>query len=102
MPNSIDQTNTQFFHFHNEEAPFELRCRKKLTNFTLAYLMYHPDNNNTEYIEIKNIGSSSFNLQGVEISGIGYQFDDSDSNLSPDDILLIVKEDPATFRNNYS
>ena len=68
----------------------------------ITELMYHPDNNNTEYIEIKNIGSSSFNLQGVEISGIDYLFDDSDSNLSPDDILLIVKEDPATFRNNYS
>jgi len=68
----------------------------------ITELMYHPDNNNTEYIEIKNIGSSSFNLQGVEISGIDYQFDDSDSNLSPDDILLIVKEDPATFRNIYS
>ncbi|MCH2026886.1 MAG: hypothetical protein MK172_14220, partial [Verrucomicrobiales bacterium] len=65
-------------------------------------LMYHPDNNNKEYIEIKNIGSSPFNLQGTEISGIDFQFDDPDSNLLPEDILLIVKEDPATFRNNYS
>ncbi|HAA88762.1 MAG TPA: hypothetical protein DCE22_10925 [Verrucomicrobiales bacterium] len=68
----------------------------------ITELMYHPDNNNKEYIEIKNIGSSPFNLQGTEISGIDFQFDDPDSNLLPEDILLIVKEDPATFRNNYN
>ena len=40
MPNSIAQTNTQFFHFNNEETPFELKCGEKLTNFTLAYEVY--------------------------------------------------------------
>jgi homoserine O-acetyltransferase len=40
MPNSIDQTNTQFFHFNNEEALFELKSGGKLTNFTLAYEVY--------------------------------------------------------------
>ncbi|MDB4783221.1 homoserine O-acetyltransferase [Verrucomicrobiales bacterium] len=40
MPNSIDQTNTQSFTFNNEEAPFELNCGEKLTNFTLAYEIY--------------------------------------------------------------
>jgi len=40
MPNSIAQTNTQFFHFNNKEAPFELKCGEKLTNFTLAYEIY--------------------------------------------------------------
>ena len=64
--------------------------------------MYHPENNNREYIEIKNIGSSSFKLQGTEISGIDYQFVDPDSTLDPEHILLIVKGEPATFRNNYS
>ena len=68
----------------------------------ITELMYHPENNNTEYIEIKNIGSSSFKLQGTEISGIDYQFVDPDSTLDPEHILLIVKGDPATFRNNYS
>ena len=68
----------------------------------ITELMYHPENNNAEYIEIKNIGSSTFNLQGTEISGIDYQFNDPISTLNPEHILLIVKEDPTTFRNNYS
>ena len=68
----------------------------------ITELMYHPENDNTEYIEIKNIGSSSFNLQGTGISGIDYQFEDPGPTLAPGDILLVVKEDPTIFRNNYS
>ena len=40
MPNSIAQTNTQFFHFNDKESPLELKCGEKLTNFTLAYETY--------------------------------------------------------------
>ncbi len=68
----------------------------------ITELMYHPVNDNTEYIEIKNIGSSSFNLQGTGISGIDYQFEDPGPTLAPGDTLLVVKEDPTIFRNNYS
>ena len=40
MPNSIGQTKTQFYHFNNQEYPFELKSGAKLTNFTLAYEIY--------------------------------------------------------------
>tara|TARA_B100000965_G_C19434855_1_gene688134 strand:+ start:35 stop:916 length:882 start_codon:yes stop_codon:yes gene_type:complete len=64
--------------------------------------MYHPQNDNAEYLEIKNIGSLPINLQGTEISGIDYQFDDPDSVLISGGILLVVKEDPVAFRNDYN
>jgi len=40
MPNSIGQTKTQFYHFNNQEYPFELKSGAKLKNFTLAYEIY--------------------------------------------------------------
>ena len=40
MPNSIGQTKTQFYHFNNQEYPFELKSGANLTNFTLAYEIY--------------------------------------------------------------
>ena len=68
----------------------------------ITELMYHPQNDNAEYLEIKNIGSLPINLQGTEISGIDYQFDDPDSVLISGGILLVVKEDPVAFRNDYN
>ena len=40
MPDSIGQTETQFYHFNNKESPFELKSGAKLTSFTLAYEIY--------------------------------------------------------------
>ena len=40
MPNSIEHTNTQFYHFNNKESPFELKCGEYLSSFTLAYEVY--------------------------------------------------------------
>ena len=40
MPNSIEQTKTQFYHFNNKESPFELKCGEHLSSFTLAYEVY--------------------------------------------------------------
>ena len=78
MPNSIDQTNTQFFHFHNEEAPFELRCRKKLTNFTLAYEMYgQMSQNKDNVILLFHALSASQNAAGFteKIEGLSIEWD---------------------------
>ena len=40
MQNSIEQTKTQFYHFNNQESPFELKCGEHLSSFTLAYEVY--------------------------------------------------------------
>ena len=61
--------------------------------------MYHPEQagnyNEEEYefIELKNIGTSSVLLDGVKLTdGINYQFAASGNlNLAPDDYIVIVK-----------
>ena len=68
----------------------------------ITELMYHPKDDNVEFIEIKNIGSVPVDLLGTEISGIDYRFDTPESNLVAGGILLVVKDDPANFRNNYN
>ena len=68
----------------------------------ITELMYHPKDDNVEFIEIKNIGSAPIDLLGTEISGIDYRFDTPESNLVAGGILLVVKDDPANFRNNYN
>ena len=68
----------------------------------ITELMYHPKDDNVEFIEIKNMGSVPFDLLGTEISGIDYQFDVPESNLVAGGILLVVKDDPANFRKNYN
>ena len=68
----------------------------------ITELMYHPKDDNVEFIEIKNIGSAPIDLLGTEISGIDYRFDAPESNLVAGGILLVVKDDPANFRNNYN
>ena len=68
----------------------------------ITELMYHPKDDNVEFIEIKNMGSVPVDLLGTEISGIDYQFDVPESNLVAGGILLVVKDDPANFRKNYN
>ena len=68
----------------------------------ITELMYHPKNDNVEFIEIKNIGSAPVELLGAEISGIDYRFDTPESDLVAGGILLVVKDNPANFRNNYN
>ena len=68
----------------------------------ITELMYHPKDDNVEFIEIKNMGSVPVDLLGTEISGIDYQFDVPESNLVAGGILLVVKDDPANVRKNYN
>ena len=68
----------------------------------ITELMYHPQDDNVEYIEIKNIGPLPINLNGIEISGIDFQFDNPQSILISGGILLVVKGDPIAFRNYYN
>ena len=65
----------------------------------ITEIMYHPEQagnyNEEEYefIELKNIGTSSVLLDGVKLTdGINYQFAASGNlNLAPDDYIVIVK-----------
>ncbi len=71
----------------------------------LSELMYHPaetgnpDDPNTEYIELTNIGNQTINLNLVRfIDGIDYTF--SGFELPPDSYCLVVK-DLAAFQARY-
>jgi len=78
MPNSIAQTNTQFFHFNDKEAPFELKCGEKLTNFTLAYEIYgQMSQNKDNVILLFHALSASQHAAGIteNIEGLFIEWD---------------------------
>jgi hypothetical protein len=62
-------------------------------------IMYNPADPNTEFIELKNIGTQSINLNYVSFTnGIDFTFPDVDRE--PDEYILVV-EDIDAFTNKY-
>jgi len=74
-------------------------------NLRITEIMYHPadtgqpDDPNTEYIELANIGAETINLNLVRFTdGVDFAF--SKTQLAPQDRVLIVK-DAAAFEAKY-
>jgi hypothetical protein len=66
----------------------------------ITELMYHPADPNTEFVELRNIGSETINLNLVEFSkGIDFVFGE-DTDLAPGRYALIV-QDQAAFEAKY-
>jgi len=74
-------------------------------NLRITEIMYNPqninifDDPNTEFIELKNIGTQSINLNYVSFTN-GVEFTFPDVDLAPDEYVLIV-EDIDAFTNKY-
>ncbi len=74
-------------------------------NLRITEIMYHPQNTgdpndpNTEFIELKNIGASTLNLNLVKFTeGIHFTFPDTE--LAPDECILVVR-DQGAFEAKY-
>ena len=68
-------------------------------NLRITEIMYNPIDPNTEFIELKNIGTQSINLNFVRFTnGVDFIFPDVD--LAPDEYILVV-EDIDAFTNKY-
>jgi hypothetical protein len=68
-------------------------------NLRITEIMYNPVDPNTEFIELKNIGTQSINLNYVSFTnGIDFIFQDVD--LAPNQYILVV-EDIDAFTNKY-
>ncbi|MBI9017560.1 MAG: lamin tail domain-containing protein [Phycisphaerae bacterium] len=80
------------------------------TNLRLSELMYNPaedpagvrNNNDFEFIEVKNIGTDALDLTNVSFTeGISFSFGGSNiTSLAPDGYVLVVK-DIAAFTERY-
>jgi hypothetical protein len=74
-------------------------------NLRISEIMYHPqdtnnpDDPNTEYIELKNIGAQTINLNLVKFTN-GIDFTFGDINLAPNKYILVVK-DLNAFTTKY-
>lgn len=78
MPNSIGQTKTQFYHFNNQEYPFELKSGANLTNFTLAYEIYGKlSENKDNAILLFHALSASQHAAGINdsVEGLSVEWD---------------------------
>ncbi len=65
----------------------------------ISELMYHPDDANTEYIELTNIGSRTINLRMVKFDkGVDFEF--GNTSLASGQYVLVV-EDETAFRTKY-
>ncbi|NIW92254.1 MAG: hypothetical protein GWN20_04970, partial [Phycisphaerae bacterium] len=74
-------------------------------NLRITEIMYHPRNTgdpndpNTEFIELKNIGASTLNLNMVKFTeGIHFTFPDTE--LAPDECVVVVR-DQSAFEAKY-
>ena len=74
-------------------------------NLRITEIMYNPQNTNipgdpnTEFIELKNIGTQTINLNYVSFTN-GIEFTFPDVDLAPDQYILLV-EDIDAFTNKY-
>ncbi|MBT6168924.1 MAG: hypothetical protein HOH94_15770, partial [Verrucomicrobia bacterium] len=68
----------------------------------ITEMMYHPANGSVEFIEIQNISGSRVPLAGVQIAGIGFVFGPTAPELIPGEVVLVVENDPATFRSTFN
>ncbi len=68
-------------------------------NLRISELMYHPQNENEEFVELVNIGDDPINLNFVRFTnGLDYQF--GDITLASGETVLVVR-DPNAFEAAY-
>jgi hypothetical protein len=68
-------------------------------NLRITEIMYNPHNPNTEYIELKNIGNETINLNLVKFTdGIDFTFPNLE--LAPNENVIVV-QDRNTFETRY-
>jgi len=65
----------------------------------ITELMYHPTSSQAEFVELKNIGTTTINLNGVRFTqGVDYTF--ASVRLAPKEHILVV-QDLAEFASRY-
>src|SRR5205085_260434 len=74
----------------------------KVGPIVINELMYHPDTTNGEFIELRNTSAQTVVLDNWKFtSGIEFTFPTGIS-LASNALLLVVDQDPATFRSTYN
>jgi hypothetical protein len=68
-------------------------------NLRITEIMYNPDDPNTEYIELKNIGAETVNLNLVSFTN-GIDFTFPNLELAPNENVVVV-QDRNTFEARY-
>jgi hypothetical protein len=68
-------------------------------NLRITEIMYNPYNPNTEYVELKNIGAETINLNLAEFSN-GIDFTFPNMELAPNEYVVVV-QDRQAFETRY-
>jgi len=68
-------------------------------NLRITEIMYNPYNPNTEYVELKNIGAETINLNLVQFTN-GIDFTFPNMELAPNEYVLVV-QDRQAFETRY-
>ena len=77
-------------------------CLPTDRNLVVTEIMYHPKNQQLEFIEFQNIGNKSISLDGLELSeAVDFDFSEGEvRSLAPNEIMLVVR-DLDTFKSFY-
>jgi len=68
-------------------------------NLRITEIMYHPDDPNEEYIELKNVGAKTINLNLTKFTN-GIDFTFTNIELAPNEYVVVV-QDRNTFEARY-
>ncbi|MDT8302279.1 MAG: lamin tail domain-containing protein, partial [Sedimentisphaerales bacterium] len=68
-------------------------------NLRITEIMYNPNDPNTEYIELKNVGSGAINLNLVKLTN-GIDFTFPNLELAPNEYVVVV-QDRQAFETRY-
>jgi hypothetical protein len=68
-------------------------------NLRISEIMYNPNDPNTEYVELKNIGTETINLNLVKFTN-GIDFTFSNLELAPNEYTVVV-QDRSAFETRY-
>ncbi len=68
-------------------------------NLRIIEIMYNPNDSNTEYVELQNIGNETINLNLVKFTN-GIDFTFPNMELAPNEYVVVV-QDREAFENRY-
>lgn len=104
----VNSVGEEFFPRELSNSPGQPNAGPRVGPIVFNEINYHPEANGDAFIELLNVTSNSVNLFDAnvptntwKVGGIGYTFP-TNITMNPEELLLIVSTNPATFRAKHN